>query len=279
MNRIPTFFIVSLILFVSACSSIEVQKSRIVDVLPYSQFFVVCKNEFHLTGYKKINDKAIPDGYHLWSLDLLRSSDLKPVQKIELGKDKSIQNIQLKNDQVIFTNFAGEVIEKKYLSDLFKELKSDKPIPFTKMNGDSLDLNQMTYYLTNGIICFDLEVIKEATEQYMDITTKFFQRKVKINQKKRSCVDSIQGVFYLFRFPNNDTIPLYLCQVKNLISVGRLYQNKTTILDEKADLGSGKSKNYLLKDSFLYYFNEKNILQLNSSLVITNRLSVEDKIH
>jgi hypothetical protein len=122
-------------------------------------------------------------------------------------------------------------------------------------------------------------VIKEATEQYMDITTKFFQRKVKINQKKRSCVDSIQGVFYLFRFPNNDTIPLYLCQVKNLISVGRLYQNKTTILDEKADLGSGKSKNYLLKDSFLYYFNEKNILQLNSSLVITNRLSVEDKIH
>jgi len=264
---------------VSACSSIEVQKSRIVDVLPYSHFFVVCKNEFHLTGYKKINDKAIPDGYHLWSLDLLRSSDLKPVQKIELGKDKSIQNIQLKNDQVIFTNFAGELIEKKYLSDLFKELKSDKPIPFSKLQGDSLNLNQITFYLTNGMICYDQEVVTEATEQYMDITTKFFNRKVKKIQKKRSCVDSIQGVFSLFEFPKADTIPLYLSQVKNQISVGRLHKNKTTILDEKADLESGKSKHYLLSDSFLYYFNEKNILQLNSSLIITNRFSVDDKMH
>lgn len=170
----------------SACSSIEVQKSRIVDVLPYSHFFVVCKNEFHLTGYKKINDKAISDGYHLWSLDLLRSSDLKHVQKIELGKDKSIQNIQLKNDQGIFTNFADELIEKKYLSDLFKDLKSDKPIPFSKLQGDSLDLNQITFYLTNGLICYDQEVITEATEQYMDITTIFFYRKVKKIRKREA---------------------------------------------------------------------------------------------
>jgi hypothetical protein len=46
-----------------------------------------------------------------------------------------------------------------------------------------------------------------------------------------------------------------------------------------ADLESGKSKHYLLSDSFLYYFNEKNILQLNSSLIITNRFSVDDKMH
>jgi len=72
---------------------------------------------------------------------------------------------------------------------------------------------------------------------------------------------------------------LYLSQVKNQISVGRLHQNKTTILDEKVDLDSGKSKHYLLSDSFLYYFNEKNILQLNSSLIITNRFSIDDKMN